>query len=146
MSFSDIFSGLVKLRYVLVIGSSLTGLGFKFGPVAWHKIHGTPMPGLATAGGTNSATAKLNPHDLGALTLTNHYERSISLGHGKNCLVVPRVIDRSSVELTLSLETRTPAGKVHDLTVTQITTKTGKPLEVAVGDFNFSMTPMLVSQ
>lgn len=146
MSFSDMFSGLVKLRYVLVIGSSLTGLGFKFGPVAWHKIHGTPMPVLANAGGTNSATAKLNPRELGELTLTNHYERSINLGHNKNCLVVPRVIDRSSVELTLSLETRTPAGKVHDLTVTQITTKTGKPLEVAVGDFKFSMTPMLVTQ
>ena len=146
MSFSDMFSGLVKLRYVLVIGSYLTGLGFKFGPVAWHKIHGTTMPVLANAGSTNSATAKLNPRELGELTLTNHYERRVSVGRNQNCLVVPRVIDHSSVELTLSLETRTSAGKLQGLTVTQITTKTGKPLEVAVGDFKFSMTPMLVTQ
>ena len=145
MSFQDIFSGLVKLRYIIVVGSSLAGAGFKFGPVAWHKIHGTPMPITAAVAGTNSL-AKLNSHELGELTLTNHYERKISLGHNKNCLVIPRVVDRSSVELTLSLETRTPEGKVHDLTVTQITTKTGKPMEVAVGDFKFSMTPMLVTQ
>ncbi len=146
MSFQDAFSMLVKIRYVIVIGSSLTGLGFKFGPVAWHKIQGTPMPVTAHAGDTNSATAKLNARDLGELTLTNHYERRVSVGRNQNCLVVPRVVDRSSVELTLSLETRTPAGKVHDLTVTHITTKTGKPLEGAVGDFKFSLTPMLVSQ
>ena len=135
----------MKLRYVIVVGSALTGLGFKFGPVAWHKINGTPMPVTAAVGGTNGLAA-LAPHNFGELSFTNHYERKISLGRHKNCLVVPRVIDRSTVEMTLSLETRTPAGKVQDLTVMQITTKTGKPMEVAVGDFKFSMTPMLVGQ
>jgi hypothetical protein len=149
MTFADIFSAVVKLRRILVVISILSGIGCKYGPTAWHKF--SPQPGpvtvkqapVTTARVTNTSAVAKSPHDLGELTLTNHYETCVHLGGGKNCLVTPRVLDSHNVELTLALETRAPGGKVHDLTVTQVTVRDGKPMEVAVGDFQFSMTPKL---
>ena len=149
MTFADIFSAVVKIRRILFVISVLSGIGCKFGPTAWHKF--SPKPGpvavkqapVITAGVTNAVAVAKSPHDLGELTLTNHYETCVHLGGGKNCLVTPRVLDSHNVELTLALETRAPGGKVHDLTVTQVTVREGKPMEVAVGDFQFSMTPKL---
>jgi hypothetical protein len=152
MTFADIFSAAVKLRRILVVVSILSGLGCKYGPTAWHKFSPAPGPvaakqapvmisGMATVA-TNAVVVK-SPHDLGELTLTNHYETCVHLGGGKDCLVTPRMIDSHNIELTLALETRAPGGKVHDLTVTQVTARSGRPMEVAVGNFQFSMTPKL---
>ncbi len=154
LSFADIFSAVVKLRRIIAVVSIVAGAGYKLGPVAWHKFNPKQAPVTvpvmaAAVVSTNSVvvkTSQTSPHDLGEVTLTNHYETCMHLGGGKNCLVTPRVLDNHNVELTLSLETRTSGGKVHDLTVTQVTAKTGKPMEVAVGDFQFSMTPKLASE
>jgi len=152
MTFADIFSAVVKLRRIVVVVSILSGLGCKYGPVAWHKFSPKPGPVVAkqnpaTVSGAASAVTNLvatkSMRDLGELALTNHYETCVHLGGGKNCLVTPRMLDSHNVELTLALETRAPSGKVHDLTVTQVTARDGKPMEVAVGNFQFSMTPKL---
>jgi hypothetical protein len=83
-------------------------------------------------------------HDLGEVSLTNHNETCILLGGGKQCTFLPRMIDAHTVEITFSLESKTNAGKVHDLTVTQATGKSGKPLEIAIGDYQLSLTPRMV--
>lgn len=145
MSFADIFSAVVKIRRIIIVVSAIAGAGCKFGPVAWHKFSPQHAPVTVAGVATNSLVAK-SPHDLGEVTLTNHYETCVHLGNGKNCLVTPRLIDSRNVELTLALETRAPGGKIHDLTVTQVTAKAGKPMEVAVGDFQFSMTPKMSSE
>ena len=80
-------------------------------------------------------------HNLGEVELTNHYETCVQLGGGKNCTLTPKMLDQKNVQITLSIESKTAAGKTHDLSVTQIVTRTGKPLEVAVGDFELSLTP-----
>jgi hypothetical protein len=81
--------------------------------------------------------------DLGALTLTNHYETCIDLGAGKSCIIKPDQISHSSLQLTMSLETKNAEGKTKDLSVVQVTAKTGKPFEVAVGDMTLTLTPLL---
>ena len=80
-------------------------------------------------------------HNLGEVELTNHYETCVQLGGGKNCTLTPKMLDQKNVQITLSIVSKTAAGKTHDLSVTQIVTRTGKPLEVAVGDFELSLTP-----
>lgn len=83
--------------------------------------------------------------DLGELTLTNHYETCVQLGAGKNCLLTPKMIDGHNVQLTLAVESKTARGKIHDLSITQVVTRSGKPFEVAVGEFSLSLTPNVVS-
>jgi hypothetical protein len=98
--------------------------------------------------GTNGSQAETNAvtRDLGAVTLTNHYETCMQLGAGKDCIFTPKLIDSHNVQLTLSVESKTATGKTHDLSITQIVAPTGKPLEVAVGDFNFTLTPNVASE
>ena len=79
--------------------------------------------------------------NLGDVALTNHFETCFPLGGGKNCTLTPKMLDRYNVQITVAVESKTPAGKPHDLSVTQIVAKMGKPMEVAVGDFSLSLTP-----
>jgi hypothetical protein len=56
------------------------------------------------------------------------------------------VIDGKNVQLTVTVESKKPNGKIHDLSVTQVVAKLGSSFEVAVGDFNFSLTPNMTSE
>jgi hypothetical protein len=96
--------------------------------------------------GDDKVQSNLKSRDLGAVTLTNHLETCVRLGPDKDCLVTPVVIDSHTVQLTLTVESRKPNGKMHDLSITQVVTKSGKPFEVAVGEFNFSLTPNVTSE
>ena len=85
-------------------------------------------------------------HDLGEVSLTNHMERCLQLGGGKDCTLTPHMVDKKTLEITLALESKTAAGLVHDVTVTQVTAQSGKPLDVAVGSFQLTLTPNLVTE
>jgi hypothetical protein len=102
------------------------------------------VPAPAPTSGITGLTVKDGPlvaHDLGAVMLTNHCETHVSLGPGKDCVLTPNVIDSHNVQITLTVESKKPNGKIHDLTITQVVTKSGQPFEVAVGAFSFSLTP-----
>lgn len=106
---------------------------------------------IATAAGTADKAAATNTtssvlHDLGEVALTNHYETCVRLGGGKQCTLSPKVIDRGNIEITFALESKTSAGKIHDLSVAQIVTRSGKPMEIAVGDFNLTLTPKMATE
>lgn len=88
---------------------------------------------------SGSATNK----NLGELSLTNHCETCVNLGAGKICTIKPTLLDRSNLQLAMSLESKTPGGKIKDFSVVQVVTKTGKPFEVAVGNMNLTLTPLL---
>src|SRR5271170_6193737 len=81
--------------------------------------------------------------NLGELQLTNHYETCVNLGAGKSCTIKPTVLDRSNLQLTMALESKNANGRIKDLSVVQVVTKTGKPFEIAVGDMNLTLTPKL---
>jgi hypothetical protein len=81
--------------------------------------------------------------NLGELQLTNHYETCVNLGAGKSCTITPNLLDRKNLQLTMSVESKNADGKTKDLNVVQVVAKTGKSFEVAVGDMNLTLIPLL---
>jgi hypothetical protein len=132
MNWSHLFAG---------VSVFLTGLM----PLSCHKS-ATTAGNQPSASAVNVASNNVPQHTLGEVTLTNHLETCLQLGGGKNCTLTPHLIDAHTVQLTLALESKTAAGKIHDVSVTQVTAKSGKPLEVAVGDFQLSFTPNIASE
>lgn len=134
MSWSHIITG---------VSVFLTGLM----PLSCHKTATTASkePGT-TPPAANVSSNNVPQHTLGEVSLTNHLETCLQLGGGKNCTLTPHLIDAHTAQITLALESKTTAGKVHDVSVTQVTAKTGKPLEIAVGDFQLSFTPNIASE
>jgi hypothetical protein len=114
----------------------------------------SPAPAAVVASGmTNSVNASNTAasvdsvlHDLGEVALTNHYERSLQLGVGKECIIYPNLLDKHNAELTVTYETKMPTGQVHDMIVTQVDAKNGEPTEVMVGDFQLNLTPNIISE
>jgi hypothetical protein len=91
----------------------------------------------------NAVAVGSNDKNLGELSLTNHYETWVQLGTGKSCRIVPSIIDRKNIRLTVTLESKKANGKTEGLNVVQVVTQTGKSFEVAVGDMNLTLTPKL---
>ncbi len=134
MSWSHIITG---------VSVFLTGLM----PLSCHKTATTASKEpTAPAAAVNVSSNNVPQHTLGEVSLTNHIETCLQLGGGKNCTLTPHLIDAHTVQLTLALESKTAAGKVHDVSVTQVTAKSGKPLDVAVGDFQLSLTPNIAAE
>jgi hypothetical protein len=162
MTFSEALSTFLKVRRIVVTISILAGAGsgYKFGPAVWHKFEaktGTKTEAKAGSSAsavavihdgitTNAAGFKLSDCDLGTVNLTNHYETCVLLGPGKDCLLTPNLIDSHNLQLTVTVESKKPNGKIHDLSITQVVTKPGQSFEVAVGDYNFSLTPNVTSE
>jgi len=117
-------------------------------PAGCHKSGPPQKTSPAAAPATACATNTFIPtaRNLGEVTLTNHYETRVQLGGGKNCILTPKLLDSRNVQITLALETKTNAGKTHDLSVKQIVTRTGRPFEVAVGDFSLALTPKVATE
>ena len=143
MSISDVFSTLMKVRRVVAIVSIIAGAGYKVAPLVWHKVDAKPA--LAGNASTNSI-AKTSGCNLGAISLTNHYETCVQIGVGQACILTPKMLDSHNVQLTVAVESKTTLGKIHDLSVTQVITRSGKPFEVAVGSFNLSLTPNVITE
>jgi hypothetical protein len=157
MTISDAFSTFMKLRRIVAIVSIIAGAGsYKYGPTVWHKAQDeisakskTSVHSKSSGASTNSEVSTnadgvlLSDCDLGDVSLTNHFETSVSLGKGKDCILTPKLIDRHNVSLTLAVETKGANGRVHDLSITEVVARIGKPLDVAVGGFSFSLTPKM---
>ena len=101
----------------------------------------------STAANPNpAASTPSGAKDLGELALTNRFETCVNLGAGRSCTITPRLLDRNSVQLTMSLESRQSDGRTSGLIVTQVTTRPGKPFEVAIGDVDITLTPDIVQE
>jgi len=151
MSISETFSALVKPRRLMIIvgifGSlgAIGGVGYKYGPAKWHKTASPTTVNTAAAnpaGVTNGVALKPGDLCLGEVMLTNHCETSIQLSNGKNCTLLARD-DGRNLELTVALKSFTSGGQTRDLSVTQVSAKSGKPLEVVLGDYELSFTPKI---
>ena len=109
-------------------------------PVNCHKNRQAKTSPVAT-----TTTNNVVLHNRGELALTNHYETCVQLGGGKDCIFTPKMIGHD-VQITLALESKTRSGKINDLSVTQVIAKSGQPFEVALGDFQFTFTPRIISE
>jgi hypothetical protein len=150
MSFSETFSTVMKVRRYVLIGTAIVGTlggaGYKYGPAVWHgkASPATAKTAAASALGTNGIALKPGGVCLGELTLTNHYETSVQLSDGKNCTLLPRS-DAHGIQLTVALRSYSSDGQTHDLSVTQVSAKSGKPVEIALGDYDVSFTPKIAN-
>ncbi len=99
------------------------------------SAQGSPAGEIVSVSATNK--------NLGELSLTNHFETCVNLGAGKSCTIKPTLLGRSNLQLIMSLQSKNSGGKTTDLSVVQVVTKTGKPFEVAVGNMNLTLTPLL---
>jgi hypothetical protein len=106
----------------------------------------TSSPGISANSGSGKTATNTTSRDLGAVTLTNHFETCVKLGAGKDCVFTPKMIDRHNVQITVAVESKTASGKTHDLSVTQVITRVGKPFEVAVGNLSLSLTPNIAAE
>ena len=95
---------------------------------------------------TNSVPVNSADHDFGVVVLTNHYERCIQLGGGKECIFLPRLVDDKNAELTVTYESRTPTGQIHDMIVGEADAKIGQPTEVTLGDFAIILKPEIFTK
>jgi len=93
-----------------------------------------------------TSSDSLRSKNLGELQLTNHYETCVSLGAGKSCTIKPTLLDHTSLRLTMALESKYSNGGVKGLSIIQVITKSGEPFEVAVGDMNLTLTPILAAE
>lgn len=121
-------------------------------PASCHKTAATTkktapsatVASASTATNGSAANASTIQHDLGEISLTNHMDTCVKLGGGKDCVLTPKQVDSRTYLLTLSLESKNSTGGLEGISVTQVTTKNGVPLDVAVGDFELSLTPKMV--
>jgi hypothetical protein len=136
MSFSHFITGLAV---------SLTGLL----PMSCHHKPATTAPAgtAATAtADTNSTNAPADPYSLGEVTLTNHSEHCVFLNNGKECDFAAKSLDKDSAQIVVTLKSKTSAGTIHDMIVTQIDAKNGVPVEAVLGDAHVTFTPALVTE
>ena len=121
-------------------------------PASCHKNQPAPKAASSivitttnTANTANTVSVEKFDGQLGEVTLTNQRETCLQLPNGSSCTFEPKILDRKSVRITLTLETKNPYGETRDFSVAQVVAKPGKPLEVAVGDLNLAFTPQIVA-
>ncbi|HEY4415736.1 MAG TPA: hypothetical protein VGO57_08595 [Verrucomicrobiae bacterium] len=106
--------------------------------------HAAPATPPSTAASTNSTVTNASPDDLGFITLTNHMEHRALLGDGKDCILLPKLVDTKNSSIVVTFETKAAGGKIRDMSVAQVDAKNGEPVEVTVGDFHVTFTPNVV--
>jgi hypothetical protein len=104
--------------------------------------HATPAATAPAA----PAQAQSAVKDLGVLQMTNHYETCVSFGKDKDCRMIPKIIDRKSIQITMTFESKSPDGKTSGLSVVQMTGSTQKPFEVSFGNTDFTFTPQIATE
>jgi len=118
-------------------------------PASCHKA--APQPKSAPVKVAAVATVTnvvVNPNDrnLGDLSLTNHTETYLRLTTGELCTLTSKLLDKSNVQITFSLESKNEYGETHGFAATQVIAQTGKSLTVTLSGLNFILVPHVYPQ
>lgn len=122
----------------MVLKGLITGLA-----VSLAGLFGCTKHAAQTAAPRDLPAADSREKDLGVVQLTNHYETCVAFGPGRDCRIVPKVIDRHNVELTLTVESKGPDGKISGFSVVQLMGNEEQPFQISIGGTNFSFTPQI---
>jgi len=116
-------------------------------PASCHKTapQQKAAPPTVVAAATTNAINLAN-RNLGEINLTNKSETCLQLATGECFTLTPKLLDKQNVQITLAVESKNDYGETHNFAATQVVAKSGKPLEVAVGDLNFKFTPRVTAQ
>ncbi len=98
-------------------------------------------PTTATAAAVQSSVK-----DLGVLQMTNNYETCVSIGGGNDCRMVPRILGRKDIQITVTFESKKPDGTTTGLSVLQLQGTPAKPFEVSVGSADFTFTAQVADE
>jgi len=100
----------------------------------------------ASAAGSAPVAAQSKIKDLGVLPMTNNYETCVSFDAERDCRIVPKLLDRKNIQLTLIIESKGPNGRTAGLSVVQVVGDARKPFEVSVGGTDYTFTPQIVAE
>jgi hypothetical protein len=123
----------------MILKGIIAMLAFTLAGFSGCKKSAAPDASAKKPGTEQAASSKIK--DLGILQMTNHYETCVKFGPYRDCRIVPKMLDRHNVQLTLTLESKNPSGKTSGLSIVQLTGKTQQTFEISVGDTDFSFTP-----
>lgn len=100
-----------------------------------------------TAGKGAPTTAQSTVKDLGILQMTNECETCIRMGAGKDFRLVPKVLGRKDIEITVTYESKKPDGTTAGLSVVQLQGTGEKPFEVSIGtNTDFTFIPQVAAE
>jgi hypothetical protein len=106
---------------------------------------GCSKPATPASSAPTAPVAQSKVKDLGVLQLTNHYETCVAIGVGKDCRIIPQILGRHNVQITLTLESKSPDGKTSGLSIVQLAGDPQKPFEFSIGDSDFTFTPQVAA-
>lgn len=116
-------------------------------PASCHKEspqQKAPPAVIAIDGTTNSASAvntKSFERKLGNIVLTNLNDTFVQFSTGECFTLTPKLIDKNILRINLSVESKDEYGDTHDFAATQVITKPGQPVDVAIGKYTLSFIP-----
>lgn len=113
-------------------------------PASCHKQDTKKAPPAALVAGTTNSAVMPVSGVIGAITLTNKSDTCVEFANGTSCTLTPRIIDHGNLRITVAVESRNDFGDTKDFSVLQVTSKQGKPTDVAIGSMNLSFTPTVV--
>ncbi|MGH7941199.1 MAG: hypothetical protein ACREE6_11000 [Limisphaerales bacterium] len=100
----------------------------------------------ATAGKAPPA-AQSSVKDLGILQMTNECETCVKMGAGKDFRLVPKILGRRDIEITVTFESKKPDGTPAGLSVVQLQGTGEKPFEVSIGtNTDFTFIPQVAAE
>lgn len=109
-------------------------------------LFGCSKPVTPATSASGSAVTQSKIKDLGVLQMTNNYETCLKFGTNRNARIIPRMLDRHNVQITLTVESKNTDGKVSGLSVVQMTGSEGQPFQISIGNTDFSFTPQIVAR
>jgi hypothetical protein len=104
----------------------------------------TPVSSTSSTNGT--IAAQLAIKDLGVLQLTNHYETCVAVDSHRDCRIVPKMVSRHEVQLTLTLESKSVDGKISGLSIVQMDGDIQKPFQFSIGNKSYTFTPQIAPE
>ena len=118
---------------IAAVAFSLTGL------------FGCTKPAAPAASAPSASASQSKVKDLGILQMTNNYETCVKFSPTRSARIVPRMMDRHNVRITLTVESKDATGKTSGLSIVQMTGDAEKPFELTIGDTDFTFTPEIAS-
>lgn len=100
----------------------------------------------APAAAAKAPAAQSNVNDLGILQMTNNYETCVSLGAGKDCRLIPKILDRKNIQITVTYESKKPDGKTTGLSIVELQGTAEKPFEISIGNTDITFTPQVAEK
>jgi hypothetical protein len=132
---------MLLLGSFMVLKSVITGMAISIA-----GFFGCSKAAAPATSAKAAPAAQSSVKDLGTIQMTNNYETFVSLGKGKDCRMVPKILDRKDIQIMLTFESKKPDGTTTGLSVAQLQGTTDKPFEVSVGDTDFTFTPQIAAQ